>query len=321
MRKFWLFSALMVILILLASPTSGAQHAGDDEKLLRETAELSQKVKEFGKTLGIEPSDALTKTTLEAPHQTWISINAQKRGTLALQESVDIEFWLYFTESPRKIIQDWYLYNKNYSVYTRLGEQLADKASTITPDFARETLTRKVDVILHEDLHMNTKHLLGTINREAIVTPLATLAALNYFENTGDHANYTQTKTLIQRYRIVSRELNDFVKSVLDIFSHTPKENWYEKISKIAPDYPNYMTEFRNISDSLDPESPEEDRLEAKISHDYLYYKYFDRVVSLYEKCGNLKLLIADLKKSPADASTLETYLSELEAKYEKRPE
>ena len=311
----------MVILILLASPTSGAQHAGDDEKLLRETAELSQKVKEFGKTLGIEPSDALTKTTLEAPHQTWISINAQKRGTLALQESVDIEFWLYFTESPRKIIQDWYLYNKNYSVYTRLGEQLADKASTITPDFARETLTRKVDVILHEDLHMNTKHLLGTINREAIVTPLATLAALNYFENTGDHANYTRTKTLIQRYRAISRELNDFVKNVLDIFLHAPKENWYEKISEIAPDYPNYITEFRNIGDSLDPESPEEDRLEAKISHDYLYYKYFDRVVSLYEKCGDLKWLIADLKKSPTDASALETYLSELEIRYQKSPD
>src|SRR3989338_6570676 len=321
MRKFRLFSTLGIIIILFSSSSSRAQNADDDEKLLRETSELSQKVKEFGKTLGIEPSDALTKTTLEAPRQAWISVMAQKRGTIALQESIDIEFRLYFSESPRKIIQDWYLYNKNYSVYTRLGEQLADKASTITPDFARETLTRKVDVILHEDLHMNTKHLLGTINEEAIVTPLATLAALNYFENTGDHANYTRTKTLIQRYRAISRELNDFVKNVLDIFLHAPKENWYEKISEIAPDYPNYITEFRNIGDSLDPESPEEDRLEAKISHDYLYYKYFDRVVSLYEKCGDLKWLIADLKKSPTDASALETYLSELEIRYQKSPD
>ena len=321
MRKFRLFSTLRTILILLSSSSSRAQNADDDEKLLRETAELSQKVKEFGKTLGIEPSDALTKTTLEAPRQAWISVMAQKRGTLALQESIDIEFGLYFTESPRKIIQNLYLYNKNYSVYTRLGEQLADKKSTITPDFARAALTRKVDVILHEDLHMNTKHLWGTINQEAIVTPLATLAALKFFEHTGDGTNYARTEALIQHYRAISRELNDFVKNVLDIFLHAPKENWYEKISEIAPDYPNYITEFRNIGDSLDPESPEEDRLEAKISHNYLYYKYFDRVVSLYEKCGDLKLLIVDLKKSPADASTMEIYFLELETKYEKSPE
>ena len=37
--------------------------------------------------------------------------------------------------------------------------------------------------------------------------------------------------------------------------------------------------------------------LEAKISHDLAYYKYYDRIVSLYENRGELRTLIRDLKK------------------------
>ncbi|MBI2122076.1 MAG: hypothetical protein HYT98_03055 [Candidatus Sungbacteria bacterium] len=309
---------LIILCIFLFEPKAAAAEKSEEE-LLRETAALSKEVKEFGKTIGIEPSAVLTKTALEAPRQDWLVVMAQKRGTLALHEPIEMEFWLYFSESPRKIIQNWYLYNKSYSIYTRLGEQLADKGSTITPDFAKEELMRKVDVILHEDLHMNTEHLRGTINQEAIITPLATLAALKFFEYAEDRANYTKTEALIQRYRAISRELNDFVKTVLDIFLHIPEEEWYEKIFEIAEDYPNYMAEFRNIGESLNQESLEENRLEAKISYDYLYHKYFDRVVALYEKCGDLKLLIADLKKSPAETSALEAYLAELEKKYGSR--
>jgi hypothetical protein len=58
--------------------------------------------------------------------------------------------------------------------------------------------------------------------------------------------------------------------------------------------------------------------LEAKLSHDLAYFRYFDAIVSLAEKAVTLKALIAELKKLPRH-STLDSadkFLQSLSAKY-----
>ncbi len=61
--------------------------------------------------------------------------------------------------------------------------------------------------------------------------------------------------------------------------------------------------------------------LEAKISHDLMYYRHFDRIISLYEKVGDLKTLIAELKQAPEKDEATDHFLDELEKKYERPTE
>ena len=58
--------------------------------------------------------------------------------------------------------------------------------------------------------------------------------------------------------------------------------------------------------------------LEAKLSHDLAYYRFFDRIAALAELAPTLKLLIDDLKTLPPDATAdlTEKFLVDLNAKY-----
>ena len=58
--------------------------------------------------------------------------------------------------------------------------------------------------------------------------------------------------------------------------------------------------------------------LEAKLSHDLAYYRYFDTIVGLAEKAPSLKRLIEDLKKMPRDATpaVAEKFLQDLNLRY-----
>jgi hypothetical protein len=58
--------------------------------------------------------------------------------------------------------------------------------------------------------------------------------------------------------------------------------------------------------------------LEAKLSHDLAYYRYFDRIAALAERAPDLKTLITDLKTIPskADHSAVDDFLRQLNARY-----
>src|SRR3990170_8967532 len=60
------------------------------EEGLRETAGLIQQVKAFGQTLGIEPTDALGRTTGEGSALSMLWLWLQRAGTLARNRAVDI---------------------------------------------------------------------------------------------------------------------------------------------------------------------------------------------------------------------------------------
>ena len=55
------------------------------------------------------------------------------------------------------------------------------------------------------------------------------------------------------------------------------------------------------------------------MSHDLAYYRYYDRIVSLYEKGKDLKRLVQDLKAIPEGTmgDDLENFLQELERQYQ----
>jgi hypothetical protein len=58
--------------------------------------------------------------------------------------------------------------------------------------------------------------------------------------------------------------------------------------------------------------------LEAKLSHDLAYYRFFDAVAELAEKAGSLARLIGDLRELPRDATpaTTDKHLRALAARY-----
>jgi hypothetical protein len=58
--------------------------------------------------------------------------------------------------------------------------------------------------------------------------------------------------------------------------------------------------------------------LEAKLSHDLTYYKYFDQIAALGEKATDLATLINDLKTLARDwpRDDVEEYLQHLNMQY-----
>lgn len=307
---------LLIALFALFFTPYAASSEKSDEELLREAVALSKEVKEFGKTIGIEPSDILTKSTLESKPQSWISLMLQKRGTLATNGWFDAHIQLISSNLLKDARLEKMYTEGNFSVYMRGGEELADNDSVITVDFARNSNLRKVEIIFHEDLHVALEL---EINEEAVVSPLAFLAAQSFFQSRGDRQNYEHTLSVIKASRRISQELLLFIDEVLNIFKTVPSTNWHDKIMEVLEFYPAYKREFKNYygGDLQDTRQI----LEAKISHDFVYNKYFDRIMalSLAERAPDLKTLIEDFKKAPAENPAFETYLAELEKKYKSR--
>lgn len=306
---------LLIILCIFIFKTGAATAEKSKEDILREAVALSREVKEFGKTIGIEPSDILTKSTLESKPQSWIALYMQKRGTLAVDGWFDANIMLISSILLKNMRLEKLYYDGNFSVYLRRGEELSDNHSVITPDFARESTSRKVEVIFHEDLHVLLN--LGN-NEEAMVTPLAYLAAQEFFLARGDLQNYENNLSNIQYLRRVSKELLSFVNEVFNIFETVSAENQHDKIMEILESYPVYKNKFKQYEADL---QDTKQILEAKISHDLIYYKCFDRIIalSLAGRAPDLKTLIEDFKKAPAENPAFETYLAELEKKYKSR--
>lgn len=288
---------------------------GRPDARLRETAGLVEEVKVFGKTLGIEPTPALSRTAKDGPALSMLWIWMQRVGTLALRAPVDIRTAIGFnTESERLKIEQVYRVD-GYSVYYRQGNEFADARAVATMGFAEEPIVRRVKVILHEDLHGAVNFDLPWEIEEAVVTPLGSLAAVEYFRYKGDERNWKNAVASVTEERKVARELAAVVEEAEKTFAADNVDAAKQKILAMLPSFPVYYRQFeRQIRGQHAPTA-----LEAKLSHDLAYYRYFDRIAALAEIAPSLKALIDDLKGLPHDATatTAEQFLRKLASKYQ----
>ncbi|HEX2929170.1 MAG TPA: hypothetical protein VHV54_05620 [Candidatus Binatia bacterium] len=305
--------ALWIASLLLASCAS-TQTVGSNAARLRDTAGLIDDVKNFGKTLGIEPTEALSRTAQQGPALSMLWLWMQRAGTLALRGPIDIRMAIGFN-SEREWLKIEQVYRVDgYSVYYRQGNEFADSRSVATIGFADEPLVRRVKVILHEDLHGDVNFALPWEIEEAIVTPLGSLAAVEYFRQKGEDANWKNAAASVAEERRLSRELVKFVAEAEQIFATAPVDDAKEKVLERLVDYPIYRRQFERQTQGQHAPTA----LEAKLSHDLAYYRYFDRVASLAEIAPSLGALIADLKTLPPEAGTsvTESFLQNLAARY-----
>jgi len=300
------------LLAMLASCTTVTR--SDDTARLRQMAGLIEEVKAFGKTLGIEPTDALRRTSQEGPTLAMLWLWMQREGTLALSAPVDIRVAIGLNvekEAPK--LEQVYRVD-GYSVYYRQGNEFADPRSVATVGFAEEPIVRRVKVILHEDLHGDVNFALPWEIEEAVVTPLGSLAAIEYFRQKGDERSLANAVSSMLEERTLSRELMQLVGQAEKIFADEKVPDAKRKVLAVLPSFPNYQRQFERQTRNQHASTV----VEAKLSHDLAYYRYFERIAELAEKAPSLATLIEDLKKLPRDvtAVAMDKYLSELHAKY-----
>lgn len=302
-------------LIILFVSSALAQTAKTDDELLAETVELSKQVKEFGKTIGIEPSLALTKSSKEQKTFSLLWINIQKKGSVAFETLSRLALGLDMEANKIQIAKYW-LGSKHYSTYIRQTNEFAGDTASVTLDFAKADMVRKIMVILHEDLHKNihanTESSYNII--ETLVNPLGFLSALKYFEQVNDQKNVAETLHQIDYYRKISLELNLLEKDIKIIATKVdPQIVCAELWSK------GFFDQYPIFRDRLSPRIKSHGGCvaeEAFITNEMLYWKYFNKVIALYEKSGNLKTMISDMKKAPDKQNDLENFLDELDQKY-----
>lgn len=281
---------------------------------LKETANLIDEVKAFGKTIGIEPTPALSRTSEEGPALSMLWLWLQRAGTLAVRAPLDIRLAIGFrTEKERLRIEQVYRVD-GYSVYYRQGNEFADSRSVATIGFAAEPVVRRVMVVLHEDLHGDGNFSLPWEMEEAIVTPLGSLAALAYFRQKNDEPSWKNALAAVAEERKLSRELNALTAEAELIFATLPVDDAKQQILAEMSRYPTYRRQFERQIQGQHPPTV----LEAKLSHDLAYYRFFDRIAELSELAPDLKTLIDDLKKLPSDATPelTEKFLQRLNSRY-----
>ena len=275
---------------------------------------MINEVKAFGKTIGIEPTPALSRTSEEGPALSMLWLWLQRAGTLALRAPLDIRLAIGFrTEKERLRIEQVYRVD-GYSVYYRQGNEFADSRSVATIGFAAEPVVRRVMVVLHEDLHGDGNFSLPWEMEEAIVTPLGSLAALAYFRQKDDEPTWKNALAAVAEERKLSRELNALTAEAELIFATLPVDDAKQQILAEMSRYPTYRRQFERQIQGQHPPTV----LEAKLSHDLAYYRFFDRIAELSELAPDLKTLIDDLKKLPSDATPelTEKFLQRLNSRY-----
>ena len=275
---------------------------------------MINEVKAFGKTIGIEPTPALSRTSEEGSALSMLWLWLQRAGTLALRAPLDIRLAIGFrTEKERLRIEQVYRVD-GYSVYYRQGNEFADSRSVATIGFTAEPVVRRVMVVLHEDLHGDGNFSLPWELEEAIVTPLGSLAALAYFRQKDDEPTWKNALAAVAEERKLSRELNALTAEAELIFAMLPVDDAKQQILAEMSRYPTYRRQFERQIRGQHPPTV----LEAKLSHDLAYYRFFDRIAELSELAPDLKTLIDDLKKLPSDATPelTEKFLQRLNSRY-----
>jgi hypothetical protein len=304
--------AAMALAILIAS--SCASIADRDAIRLQQTAALIQEVKSFGRTLGIEPTEALSRTTREGPALSMLWLWMQREGTLALNGPLDIRTAIgYSAERERVRVEQVYRVD-GYSVYYRQGSEFADSRSVATAGFAEESVARRVTVILHEDLHGDVNFALPWEIEEAVVTPLGALAAIEWFRWKGDERSLQRAIASLADERQTSRDLMSLVTRAQKMFAAEPIETAKQQILALLGEYAAYQKQFTRQLRGQHAATA----LEAKLSHDLAYYRYFNTIAALAEIAPDLKTLIADLKTIPSnsDHAAVEELLRKLNDRY-----
>jgi len=286
----------------------------DDAERLRQSAALVAEVKAFGKTLGIEPTNALAQTTLERPALSMLWFWLQRMGTLALRAPIDVRLAVGFSTRGERLGLERVYRVDGYSVYYRQGNEFADDRAVVTQGFADEALARRVKVILHENLHGDENFALPWEIEEALITPLGSLAAISFFAHKRDDENLRRARASLAEERQLGRELQSLVQQAEQLFAVRSLAEARERILGLMGDYPKYKRLFRRQIVGQNALTV----LEAKLSHDLAYFRSFDAIVALSEKAPDLRSLISDLKSfSPSTgAAGLDAYLEELHRKY-----
>jgi len=313
-RQRWQLAKLATLGLLALSLSSCTLARRDDSGRLEENARLVEEVKAFGKTLGIEPTDALSRTTQERPTLSMLWLWMQRVGTLALKVPIDIRMAIGFSTAKEDLKLEQVYRVDGYSVYYRQGNEFADSRSVATAGFAGEGIVRRVKVILHEDLHGDKNFDLSWEVEESIVTPLGSLAAVEFFRRKGDQQYLKEALTSLEEEKQLSRELNALVAEAEKLFRTSTIEEAETQILDLIPSYPVYHRQFQRQIAGQHPPTV----LEAKLSHDLAYYRYFDQIAALSEKVADLRTLIDDFKRLPPDTSQdgMQAYLQQLKAKY-----
>lgn len=281
---------------------------------LGENARLVEEVKAFGKTLGISPTEALSRTTEERPPLSMLWLWMQRDGTLALRAPVDIRMAIGFSTAKENLQLEQVYQVEGYSVYYRQGNEFADARSVATVGFAEEGLLRRVKVVLHEDLHGDENFALPWEVEESMVTPLGSLAAVEFFRRKGDQDTMQVALASLEEEREYARQLNALVTQAEKLFKTLGIEEAKQQILNLIPSYPVYERHFKRQVAGQHPPTV----LEAKLSHDLAYYRYFDQIAALAKQASDLRTLIDDLKKIPLGTSPdgVQAYLQQLKTRY-----
>jgi hypothetical protein len=313
-RWRWQSAKLAIFFLLSLSVWSCALARPDIAERLEKNARLIAEVKAFGETLGIAPTEALSRTAREQPPLSMLWLWLQRDGTLALDRPVDIRIAVGFAALSEDLKLEQVYQVEAYSVYYRQGNEFADSRSVATVGFTEEGTLRRVKVVLHEDLHGDENFALPWEIEESIVTPLSSLAAVDFFRHKGDQQQLKQAIASLEEERQLARELNGLVAQAEKIFRAETIDQAKTQILNLIPSYPVYHRQFQRQTKDQHPSTV----LEAKLSHDLVYYRYFDQIVALSERVGDLKPLIDDLKKLPRDTSqsALQKYLQQLTIRY-----
>ena len=275
-RHVW-FAAVVFLLQSLNACTLIEPPGSQSEQRLRETASLIEEVKAFGKTLGIEPTDALSRTSAGDRALSMLWFWLQKAGTLAVSVPMDIRMAVGFDAAKEQLPLEQVYRVDGYSVYYRQGNEYADPRSAATPSFAAQGIVRRVNVILHEDLHGDANFDLPWDIEEAVVTPLGSLAAVEYFKRKDDVENLQRAQAAVNEGRQISRELRELVREAEKIFQEIAIDAAKQKILGLLSGYPAYESIFQRQIAGQHPPTV----LEAKLSHDLAYFRYFDAIVTL----------------------------------------
>src|SRR5438445_7025267 len=222
-------AAISVVLSLSSCSTFQPADTGTDTQL-RQTAGLVDDVKAFGKTLGIEPTPALSRTSQEGPALSMLWLWMQRAGTLALHKPIDIHTAIGFSAEKERLKVEQVYRVDGYSVYYRQGNEFADSRSVATIGFAAQPIVRRVMVVLHEDLHGDGNFALPWEVEEAIVTPLGSLAAVAYFRQKGDESNWQNAVESLGEERKLSRELKALVSEAEEAFASLPVDDAKRKV-------------------------------------------------------------------------------------------
>lgn len=301
------------------------ERSNEDEILLGLAKNLSLEVKEFLKTLDIQPTKALTETSTEQATVSNFYIWCQLYGTIPYRQPLQLCIEVLF-KKPKELIPiaDIQMYlkkdGKPYSIYARHENEFASEQAVITVAFSKSDTTRQVEVVAHEDIHeVFSNHNWGIVN-ESFTTALGYLVTLEFFKNKGDLDNAQKTEIYIDVLVNRSLELNELAWRLVNLFSNNPSlDNARKQAKKLVGDYPTYKQWYESNQSSKDLDL---NINEAQISHDLAYFRYFDKIVTLYKLIGNLKTMVNELKNISAnisDPKEVEEYLNLIESRYKNK--